>query len=199
MSNEKKRSSKPSRRRRPKRGNESKNWYGPSSQSIVQRMMLQGESTVTSSGSGVVANTIQFDPSGSGYNFAEWASILALWGEIKFVSAIIQIIPRNVLTVGDPLYVAFRFDTNAAPSSYSSVSNLPSMRIYDLVRDTSPRGFALSARTNGPLNWSPTGAVVTSQYAGCPGCFQIYGQSFANSTVVATIRFRAVYAVRGRL
>jgi hypothetical protein len=184
-----------------RRGRQSRprpNWFGTSAQNAVQRIMLQGESTITSSGAGVVGNSIPFDPSSGGYSFAEYGSVSTLWSEIKFISCMIQIIPRGVLTQGDPLYIGYRFDTNSAPNAYTSVSNLPSLRIYNVVRDTSSRGFSMIAKSRGPLNWSQSGTPVTTQYAGCPGCFMIYGQGFSNSTVICTVRVRSVYAVRGR-
>jgi len=192
-------------RRKKKGRSESKSssvsrWLSPASQNITQTIMLQGESSLSSSGTGTSYSSIPFDPSASGYSFAEWSNVAALWTEIKHVFTVIQIVRANgaSITSGSPLFVGYRFDTNAAPTSIGQVTQLASAKIWDIQNDTSPYGFSMTARARGPLNWSPTSTVVVNTYAGCPGCIQLAGLSFPNSIGLGFIRVRSVYMIRGR-
>jgi len=175
-------------------------WLSPASINKTTSMMLQGESTISSSGTGTAYFAIPFDPSSSGYNFAEWSNIAALYNEIKFVSCQIQLTRyiSGTLTSGTPIYIGYRFDLNTAPTTLAQVSQLSSALAWNFLVDTSKSGFTMTARSVGPLNWSPTSTVVTNSYAGCPGSFQIAGFAFNNSTTLAHVRVRSIYLLRGR-
>jgi hypothetical protein len=161
--------------------------------------MLQGESLLVSSGTGTLGISIPFDPSTSGYSFAEWSNYAALYGEIKFVAMEIQITPLLPAVSGTPLFVGYRFDTNVAPTAIAQVSQLASCRAYNIMRDTTSGSFRMIARARGPLNWSPTSVVVTNAYAGCPGSIQMFGSNYPVASNIALVRVRGIYAFRGRI
>lgn len=196
----KKRNNKFSRRRpAPSPGRSPLTWLSPRSENKLQTHMLQGESSLSSNGSGICGISIPFDPSTAGYSFAEWSSFTALYSEIKFVAMEIQIVPVLPNTSGSPLFVGYRYDTNAAPTAIAQVTQLASCRAYNIMRDTSSSSFRMLARKRGPLNWSPTSTVVVNTYAGCPGSFQIWGFGYPNSVNLALVRVRGIYAFRGRV
>jgi len=175
-------------------------WLMPSSENKITTFMLQGESSLSSAAGGTAYTSIPFDPSSAGYNFAEWADVAALFTEVKHVMTQVQFIRANgaSITQGSPLYVGWRHDTNAAPTSVAQVSQLASCRFWNIQNDTSSQGFTVTARARGPLNWSPTAVVVTNSYAGCPGSIQTAGTGFAASINLAIVRVRSIYAFRGR-
>jgi len=175
-------------------------WLSPASENKVTSIMLQGESSLASSAGGTAYTSIPFDPSSAGYSFAEWTNVAALFTEIKHVMTVVQFIRANgtTITQGSPLYVGWRFDTNAAPTAVAQVSQLASCKFWDIQNDTSARGFTVTARARGALNWSPTGTVVTNSYAGCPGSIQTAGTGFSASIGLAIVRVRSIYLVRGR-
>jgi hypothetical protein len=195
QNSKRKRSTKPARRRRMVTPGK---LLAPSSINLVYSMMLQGESTLTSTSSGEIKSFIPFDPSSAGYSFNEWSTLSALYQEVKFVLMEIQLIPYQYAGPGSPLYVSYRFDTSTAPTSVSDVINSASLRLFNVTRDTTTLGMRVIARARGPLNWSPTSTVVTTPYAGCPGCFQLYGNTYDATTPLCLVRVRAVYAFRGR-
>jgi hypothetical protein len=161
-------------------------------------MMLQGESTLTSSASGVINSFIPFDPSSAGYSFNEWTSLSSLYNEVKHVATEIQLVPYQYAGPGTPLYVSYRFDSAAAPGSVSGVIGSATLRLFNVTRASTNLGMRMIAHARGPLNWSATSTVVTSAYAGAPGCFQFYGDTYDNSTPILLIRVRGIYAFRGR-
>lgn len=175
-------------------------WLSPASENKETSLMLQGESTLASSAGGNGFFSIPFDPSGSGYAFAEWSNVSTLFNEIKFVACHIQILKLNASTItqGTPLFIGWRFDTNVAPTSTAQVTQLASCKAYNFQVDTSQQGFQMTTRSVGALNWSPTSTVVVNSYAGCPGSFQIAGFGYSASINLAIIRVRSVYKVRGR-
>lgn len=176
-------------------------WLRAASQNKAQTVMFQGTSTLGSSGTGTAYATIPFDPSSAGYSFAEWGDITALWNEVKFIASEIQVTPFNVtaLTSGTPLFIGYRFDTNAAPTSLANVTQLPSTKTYSIERDTSRSGVTYRCRARGPLNWSTTASVTTAPYAGCPGSWQFAGTSYPTSIALVSVRVKSIYLVRGRM
>jgi hypothetical protein len=175
-------------------------WLNSASENKVTSIVLQGESTIASDGSGNAYIAIPFDPSSSGYNFTEWSSVSTLYSEIKHVATQIQVTGLNItaLTQGTPLFIGYIFSRNTSPTSLANVVQLSSTKSYNLERDTSSRGFTMTARARGPLNWSPTSTVVTNAYAGCPGSFQIAGNAYTVSINLALVRVKSIYLVRGR-
>jgi hypothetical protein len=162
--------------------------------------MLQGFSSLSSGGTGVVSAFIPFDPSSTGFGFAEWADIAALYSEVKHVATEIQISPYNAAeTLGTPLYIGYRFDSAVNPASAAAVLQLASCRFYNVIRDTTSRSFRMIAKAKPPLSWSLTSTVTTAPYAGCPGSFQFYGSNYAPSIVIAQVRVKGIYLVRGRI
>jgi hypothetical protein len=148
----------------------------------------------------VLNSFIPFDPSSAGYGFNEWASLSSLFNEVKHVATEIQLVPYEYTGSGSPLYISYRFDSASAPGSVSAVVGSATLRLYNITRDTSPKGLQVLARSRDPLNWSPTSTVVTSAYAGAPGCFQFYGSGYDPSGIqnLCLIRVRGIYAFRGR-
>jgi len=175
-------------------------WLSPASENKVTSIVLQGESVLATSAGGNAFFSIPFDPSAAGYNFAEWSGYQSLYNEIKFVACRIQLCASNhaTITQGSPLFIGWRFDTNAAPTATAQVTQLASTVSWNIQNETSSRGFQMTARSQGALNWSPTSTVVTNSYAGCPGSFQMAGFSFAASINIAIVRVRSIYLVRGR-
>jgi len=176
-------------------------WLRPSSINRVTTMMLQGESALTSAiTTGVLNQFIPFDPSSAGYGFNEWASLSALYNEVKHVATEIQLVPYQYTGAGSPLYVSYRFDSASAPGTVSAVVGSATLRLYNITRDTSSLGLRMIARARKPLNWSPTSTVVTNAYAGAPGCFQFYGSGYdpTSAQSLCLVRVRGIYAFRGR-
>lgn len=198
MSKRKQESKKSGRVKRIPRGPSS--WLMPSAENKVTSLMLQGESVLASAAGGTAYTSIPFDPSTAGYSFGEWANVAALWTEVKHVMTQVQFIRANgdSITQGSPLYIGWRFDTSVAPTSVAQVSQLASCKFWDIQNDTSPRGFTITAKARGPLNWSPTSTVVVNSYAGCPGSIQAAGTGFAASINLAVLRVRSIYMFRGR-
>jgi len=122
----------------------------------------------------------------------------SLYQEIKHIATEIQLVPYEYTGPGTPLYVSYRFDTAAAPTGVSDVVGSATLRLFNVTRATTNTGMRVIAKSRGPLNWSPTGTVVTSAYAGCPGCFQFYGSAYTAAGVICLIRVRSIYAFRGR-
>lgn len=176
-------------------------WLSPASQNRTQTLMLHGESTLTSdSKTGDGYFVIPFDPSGSGYSFAEWSNISSLWGEIKHIATQVQFggLYSSVITQGSPLFIGYVFTDSNVPSGLADVTQLPSAKEWNFMRDNSARGYTMTARARRPLGWSLTSTVTTSPYAGCPGAFKIAGTGYNTNTNMCMVRVKSIYLVRGR-
>lgn len=171
------------------------------SPSMVYTFMLKGYSTISSNGSGVVNSYLQFDPSSSGYNFAEWADLAALFSEVRLDRVQLQVLTSNWSQASAPIeFVSFAaaIDPSAqgAPGSLGAVISLADGKFVN-GQMSSSHGCIYNYSSSGN-SWSPTSTVVVTPYAGCPGSFKIYGTGFPNTTQVAVIMVRFVYSFRCR-
>jgi len=165
----------------------------------VYMMMLKGFSTITTNGSGIVNVELPFDPSSSGYNFAEWTDLSGLFSQVKLMSVHLSVTPANWSQAASPSEIAtiagcINPTASATPGSYGTViSNADGKMINGQC--TSTVDFKLDYSGN---SWSPTSTVVVTPYAGCPGGFLLYGSNYPNTTQVAYVVVKNVYAFRGR-
>lgn len=171
------------------------------SPSTVYTFMLKGFSTVTSSGSGVVNSFLQFDPSSSGYNFAEWSDLAALFSEVRLDRVSLQVVTNTWSQAISPVeFVTFAaaIDPSAqgAPGSLGTVISLADGKFVN-GQMSSAHGCTYRYSFSGN-SWSPTSSVVVTPYAGCPGSFKLYGTGFPNTTQVAVVLAMFVYSFRCR-
>jgi hypothetical protein len=168
-----------------------------------QTMVLRGFSTIASTAGSIINSFIPMDPSGAGFNFAEWTNIAALYSEIKIRSFKIQLHPYylnnspTATTDVAPIAVGTNISTSIAPGSEGAVLQLAGAH-YLSPQLTNPSGCWHVYRNRGRIGWSTTTSVSTTPYAGAPGCIQIYCAQMPTSSNVMKILVVGEYDVRAR-
>jgi len=166
----------------------------------VYTFKLQGYSTVSSNGSGIIAVSVPFDPSSGGFNFSEWTDLAALFDEVKLEGFRVQIVPFSNTTVTltlAPLIIGTNLISSSAPGTEGAVAQLSDAR-YHPSMVTNSAGYSHSFRNHGIIGWSSTASVTDQPYAGCPGSFQMYVNNFSVSTLAFKVLVQGFYAFRAR-
>jgi len=168
---------------------------------LTYEFMLKGFSTVSSNGSGIVNTELPFDPSSSGYNFAEWTNFAALFSQVRIKSVTIVVLTTNWSGASAPVeIVALAGGINptaqGVPGSVGTVISLADGRFIN-GQMSSEQGTTFTHHFT-DIEWSPTSTVVVTPYSGCPGSFVLYGSVFPNTTQVALVRVGFVYQFRCR-
>lgn len=164
---------------------------------------LAGQGLISSNGSGVAAAFIPTDPSAAGLNNGEFTSYWSnLYGEIKLVSFKVNFMPSFEETkgavAGQPLAIASNLNNNTTPTSYGSLTDNADCKMYNVLNDTSAKGYTHYMRGRS-LAYTSVASPATAGYAGCPGGIAVYGGSYTNSTGVTFYMYVGVYRVRNRI
>jgi len=170
------------------------------SQLTSYTFMLRGFSSATSSAGGVINLTIPMDPSASGFNFAEWASLQSLFSEFKLVSFTTQFVAYYgvAVTGSPPIAIGHSITTASAPGSYGAVVSLPNSHFWSANSDRSAKGVTHRALNNGEIGWSSTSSVTAQPYAGAPGAVLVYGDNLGVSLATFKVLVAGVYHFRSR-
>jgi hypothetical protein len=168
----------------------------------VYVFMLKGFSTLTTNGSGVLASFIPFDPSSSGYNFAEWTSLSSLFTEFRLRTFECQFVGSSDTTVAlsiSPVAISSNMGiTGVAPTNIGGVIQNADGIFWKGSDDTTALGYTHVVKPSYPLGWSLVSSPTTTPYAGAPGCIQIYATNQGISTTVGLVRVMGVYEFRVR-
>lgn len=171
------------------------------SPNVVYSFKLQGFSTIVSTGGSIINFSIPFDPSSSGYNFSEWASLAALFSEVRLHSFRVEVCMYDLtfLTAGAlaPLVIGSNLVSSAAPGTEGAVAALTDA-VYHPPLNRSARGWTHRFVNSGLIGWSATSSVTVTPYAGCPGSFQCYSAGFPMSSNVGKVLVQGIYQFRAR-
>jgi len=174
------------------------------SPNTVYTFMLKGFSTLTSNASGVTALYIAFDPSSSGYNFAEWTTLSSLFTEFRLRDVFIQCVSPQAITnttEATPIAIGSNLGltvSTGTPSGFGQVLQQADGRFWSALHDTSPTGYHLRVNAN-TVGWALCSAPTVTPYAGAPGVIQFYGSSQGvSNTQVAQVAVNITYQFRVR-
>jgi len=162
---------------------------------------LKGFSTLGTTIGGVANFAIPVDPSSTGYNFAEYTNLAALFGEVRVLRFEIQLVTfyyPSTSTAVTPIIVGFNPTLSTAPGSEGVVATLIDSEYWAANGDRSARGAKFSVKFDPRLGFSLTSSVTVTPYAGCPGGFQLYGSGFNVSSNVAKVLVCGLYQFRSR-
>jgi len=163
---------------------------------------LRGYSTITASAGGVINLSIPMDPSSSGYNFSEWASLQALFAEVKLVAFRVQFVATfgTATPAGGalPLLIGSSLSVATAPGSYGAVAAYPDSKLWSCANDRSSSGHVHNTRGSKTVDWSLTSSVTAQPYAGVPGAILVYGSAQGVSTISALALVQGTYKFRSR-
>jgi len=171
------------------------------SPNVIYTFKLQGFSTLVSTGGSVINSFVQFDPSSAGYNFSEWASLAALFSEVRLHSFTVEVCMYDQTFVTGslaPLVIGTNLVTSAAPGTEGAVAALTDSTYHPAMNRTGT-GWRHSFTNRGSIGWSSTSSVTTTPYAGCPGCFQIFSAAFNASANIGKVLVSGVYELRARI
>jgi hypothetical protein len=133
--------------------------------------------------SGVTNTFIAADPSASGWNSPEWATLSALFSEFRLVELGVRIC-RNYLasvTTGvATLAICSNLGSAANPGSYAAVADNADAVLYsylDTSRFTDGRSGVVHRMHATDLNWSQVTTPTVEPYAGAPGSIQLYADN----------------------
>jgi len=198
--------------RRSKRGKRKVNMrFNPQgfSASQSQRVRAVFVMTYSSNGSGVISGVIPFDPTSTNLNITEftsdWANLYTqyrLWGvRLRCFSAITSAIIETKSANYKPIALGFQFRSTASlatPTSYAQVIDNQPSRMWAVASDTTPGGILMTQRTPNSINYLETNASTSPGYAGAPGGFQFYGDTFTTTIPVFTVFMEVFYQLRSR-
>lgn len=165
----------------------------------VYRFFLGGYTTLVTAG-GIINSFIASDPSASGWNSPEWASISSLFSEFRLVSFSVEITSTHIGgTSVFPLGICSNLGTATAPTSYAIVADNVDSRLYSWF-DNTPVGISHSMSCT-QVGWSQVVTPTTTPYAGAPGCIQFYSNNgtASGAGVAFTMLIKGVYDFRIRV
>jgi len=162
--------------------------------------MLKGFSTLTANSSGVVSSFFPFDPTSTGYNFSEWASLSSLFSEFRLKSFHVQFVPLTLTTLStaSPVGIGSNLSYSNAPATISVVINQADGIFWNGGSDHTSLGYTHRVKPGSPLGWSSVSSPTNTPYAGAPGCLQIYNTSNPSSLALYQCRVMGVYELRVR-
>jgi len=162
-------------------------------------IVLKGFATVSSTSGSTINNYIPCDPSSAGFGFAEWSSLVTLFSEVRILRFTLQFVTYNVTTgANTPVAIGYNPVGTGVPGSEGAVVQLADSRYWACGSDRSKLGLKFSVTFDPRLDFSPTSTVVTTPYAGCPGCVQTFGSGFGVSTPYYKVLVMGLYQFRGR-
>jgi hypothetical protein len=162
--------------------------------------MLKGFSTITSNSSGVVTAFLPFDPTSTGFNFSEWASLASLFSEFRLKSYHVQFVPLTLTTVStaSPVGIGSNLSYSSAPANVGQVINQADGVFWNGASDHTSLGYTHKVTPGSPLGWSSVSSPTNTPYAGAPGCIQIYNTSNPSTIALYQARVMGVYELRVR-
>lgn len=166
----------------------------------VYRFKLQGFSTITSNGSGIIAVSVPMDPSSAGFNFSEWTDLAALFDEVKLQGFRVQIVAFSNSTpslIFSPMVIGTNLVSSSAPATEGAVATLTDASYHPSTM-TNSSGFYHSFSNHGIIGWSSTASVTDQPYAGCPGSMLMYVNNFSVSTLAFKVLVQGFYEFRAR-
>jgi hypothetical protein len=170
--------------------------------------MLGGYTTINRT-AGVSNAFIAADPSASGWNSPEWATLSALFSEFRLVQLSVRVSHNynGSLTVGvSNLAICSNLGTAANPGSYAACADNADCTFYsyqDASKSSSGEGSGYvhtMKATN--MNYSQVTTPTVEPYAGAPGSIQFYsdnGLATGTDTAVWQILIRGIYEFRIRV
>lgn len=171
----------------------------------IYTFRLGGHSTISQT-SGVVNTFIACDPSATGVNFPEWATLSSLFSEFRLKLFQVQFViaPFNTTALGTavsvpPIMICGNLGTAVAPGSYAAIADNADAKLWAAAKDTSKNGY--THRLSGThLNFSQVTTPTTEPYAGAPGSIQVYGSFGSTSQAdVIHVLISGVYEFRSRV
>lgn len=140
---------------------------------------------LNTNGSGVLAEIISSDPSGSGSNFGppDWTQLSAVFGMVRVREMRIRLcftFTDTKSTGATPIFAAWNLSASSVPSTAAQVADNPGSKMLSPTSTTNagitmrarwPRGMAYA-----PVSTPNPGATVIS---GCPGCLALYASGHA--------------------
>jgi len=188
------------RRRRPGRSNNSSmgNIRSLQANYIVR---LAQPIALTTNGSGIVNQAIVCDPSSTGQNFPEYKSISGLYSTVRILGFRVQFCVQNVQTTGftgAPMVVGGALSTLGSPGSYDAVCQNADSKFWALGSDHSRFGYTHTLRLRRNLAFANVGSPDPGDFAGCPGCIQVYASTWPNGTTIASCLVEGIYEFKSR-
>jgi hypothetical protein len=166
----------------------------------VYTFLLKGYSTISVPASGIIAQFIPFDPSSTGFNFAEWSTLSSLFAEFKLRRFAVQFV-GNTNTTGaqayGPVAIGSNISYSSAPTSTGQVISQADGIFWKGANHTTDRGYTHTVHP-GNIGWSLVSSPTNTPYAGAPGCIQIYGTNTGVSCTYALARVMGWYEFRVR-
>jgi len=205
----KKHSNQDSKRSGPRRGRRNPNVFNPrgfnASQTLkVRSIIIQ---TFTSNGGGVCAGVMSLDPvANSIVEFTnDWANLYTQYrlagSRLRLVSAITEAIIETKTANYKPLAIGYQNRSTASlatPTGYAQVLDNQPARVWNVSSDTSSGGLLMTQRAPPRISFLETNASTSPGYAGAPGGWQFYGDTFTTSIPVFTAFLEIFYILRSR-
>jgi len=177
-------------------------------------MLLRGYCGLASSGAGVVAAALPFDPSvtlaanfGGAAIFQEWTSIVNLFQNVKvlqFEAEFVRVQTDDAKgDTPEPFVIASSSQPQLViPSTFQQVADNGDAQIWPVIQDYSGRARYHAARIRGQT-WASVGTPnpgsSTGISAGCPGSIVIFGTGYPFSVQVCSIKYTGTYLFRTRI
>lgn len=163
---------------------------------------LAGQGLISSGATGVAAAFIPTDPSSSGLNNSDFVNYWQeLYSEIKLVSFKVNFLPSFEETkgavAGQPLAIASNLNNTTTPTSYALLTDNADCKIYNVLNDTSSRGYTHFFKGKN-LAYTSVSSPATAGYAGCPGGIGVYGSNYTVTQGVTFYMYLGIYRVRNR-
>jgi len=165
----------------------------------VYPFRLQTLGDLSSIVTGVIAGSLNFDPSG----VTEFAYLTNLFNEVRLHSITLEIGSWNPHADGyaagrvhGPVYIACDMGKiGTTPTSKDQVSDCPNSVSHNTG---STELTKLHFKAPSDLNFSPVSAPAVEPYSGCYGSWLYRGDSFTASTVYLYYRWIGIYEFRSR-
>jgi len=175
------------------------------------RVVMRGIANAGSSGGGVIASYIPFDPSatlpatfGGGAMFNEWSSFAALFGEVRLIKFEVQMCRVYAdETKGDiwgPLFYASSPFNTTVPANATGVADNGDAQMWSILADQTGMNRYISVRRK-QLAWALTGTPAPGGgvQAGCDGSFIFYQNSLPPSSQIFNCLITGEYEFRSRV
>jgi len=174
------------------------------------RIIMRGIANSVSSGAGVIASYIPFDPSatlpaalGGAAMFNEWSSWLALYGEVRLIRFEVQFCRVYAdETKGDvwgPLFYASSPFNTTAPANALGVADNGDAQMWSILSDQTGMNRFISVRRRN-LAWALTTTPAPSGgvQAGCDGSIILYQNSLPPASAIFNCLITGEYELRAR-
>jgi len=179
----------------------------------VYRFRLSSNSAacpgMPSSVAGILDGYQTVDPSGSGpstWTANEWASLIALFAQVRFKSFSVTFLPDSAFTsvlgttaTGNPLAIGSNLSSAySLPGSYAVVMDNADAKLYCLTTDRMQHGYKHTIHAEG-IGWAATGTPSPGSYAGTTGFIQFHGRGYPVSLNIGYVWPEGVYEFRSRV